>query len=93
MKIKIFYPDPNGKISFTKEELEDLLKEAYDEGFSAGKESVITIPAPLNPIYPNYPNYPQITYTDRGPVIDNTQTVWCTAKGETNAPTGPTGQN
>ena len=33
MKIKIFVPNDNGKFEFTKEELESLLKEAYDEGY------------------------------------------------------------
>ena len=33
MKIKIFVPNDNGKFEFTKEELESLIKEAYDEGY------------------------------------------------------------
>lgn len=34
MKIKVLVPNNNGKFEFTKEELEALLKEAYDEGYS-----------------------------------------------------------
>lgn len=34
MKIKVFYPNENGKIEFTKQELEKLLDEAYKEGYS-----------------------------------------------------------
>lgn len=33
MKIKVLVPNNNGKFEFTKEELESLLKEAYDEGY------------------------------------------------------------
>ena len=32
MSVKIFYPNKNGKIEFTKEELEKLLDEVYREG-------------------------------------------------------------
>lgn len=38
MKIKVFYPDRDGRISFTKEELENLLDEVYDEGYDDGKK-------------------------------------------------------
>lgn len=41
MKIKIFYPNPSGKIEFTREELEALLNEAYEEG---RRESHTTYP-------------------------------------------------
>lgn len=34
MKIKVFYPDRNGNIVFTKEELEKLLDEVYNEGYN-----------------------------------------------------------
>ncbi len=30
--VKVFITDENGRISFTKEELEKLLEEAYNEG-------------------------------------------------------------
>ena len=36
MKIKIFYPNTNGKLEFTKEELESLLNEAYNDGYRDG---------------------------------------------------------
>lgn len=36
MKIKIMYPNSKGKIELTKEELEKLLNEAYNEGYSDG---------------------------------------------------------
>lgn len=34
MKVKVFYPNENGKIELTKQELEKLLDEAYKEGYS-----------------------------------------------------------
>lgn len=37
MKIRIFYPNKNGKVEFSKEELEYELQKAYDEGFRDGK--------------------------------------------------------
>jgi hypothetical protein len=36
MKIKIMYPNNKGKIELSKEELEKLLNEAYNEGYSDG---------------------------------------------------------
>ena len=34
MRIKIFTPNKNGKIELTKEELENLLNEAYKQGWN-----------------------------------------------------------
>ena len=36
MKIKVFCPNVNGKLEFTKKELEDLLNEAYSDGYRDG---------------------------------------------------------
>ena len=36
MKIKIFCPNANGKLEFAKEELENLLNEAYNDGYRDG---------------------------------------------------------
>ena len=36
MKIKIFCPNTNGKLEFTKEGLEKLLNEAYNDGYRDG---------------------------------------------------------
>lgn len=48
MKIKVFYPDRDGRISFTKKELEDLLDEVYREGYNDGRPYTWT-----NPYYPS----------------------------------------
>lgn len=39
MKVKVFEIEKNGKISFTKNELEKLLNEVYDSGYEDGKRS------------------------------------------------------
>lgn len=39
MKIKIFYPNRDGNIEFSKKDLELLLEEAYDEGYRDGRAS------------------------------------------------------
>ena len=37
MKIKVFYPNEKGNVELTKEKLEGLLNEAYNEGYRDGK--------------------------------------------------------
>ena len=37
MKIKVFYPDPDGSIRFSKQELQALLDEVYKEGYNDAK--------------------------------------------------------
>ena len=39
MKYKILQLDANGRISFTKEELEKLLGEVYDNGYEDGRKT------------------------------------------------------
>lgn len=39
MKIKVFYPNEKGNIEITKEKLESILNEAYNEGYRDGKNS------------------------------------------------------
>lgn len=36
MKIKVFCPNTNGKLEFTKEELEKILNDAYNDGYRDG---------------------------------------------------------
>lgn len=45
MKVKVFYPDKNGKISFTKEELQALLDEVYKEGYNDARPYYWTTPS------------------------------------------------
>ena len=44
MKVKVFYPDKNGRISFTKDELQKLLDEVYQEGYNDGRPYYWTSP-------------------------------------------------
>ena len=37
MKIKVFCPNTNGKLEFTKDELEKMLNEAYQDGYRDGR--------------------------------------------------------
>lgn len=57
-KIRIFYPDKNNKLSFSKAELEKLINEVYQEGYSDGKNEwcTITYPSttPYSPLTPYY---------------------------------------
>ena len=39
MKIKVFYPNEKGNIEITKEKLESILNETYNEGYRDGKNS------------------------------------------------------
>ena len=62
MKYKIFSLDENGRISFTKEELEKLLDEVYTDGYEQGsKKYVYYYPTihtePYNPLTQPYINY------------------------------------
>ena len=38
MKIKVFNFNSNGKVEFTREELESLLNEVYNYGYKEGQE-------------------------------------------------------
>jgi len=37
MMVKVFYPNKNGKIEFTKEGIEKLLDEVYNQGYRDGQ--------------------------------------------------------
>lgn len=69
MKYKILQLDANGRISFTKEELEKLLDEVYNNGYEDGRKTCV---------YPywywkSYPTTPNIVYTDKttNPTLPN----------------------
>lgn len=38
MKVRVFYPNKDNKIEFTKKQLEELLNEVYEEGHTKGWE-------------------------------------------------------
>lgn len=92
-RYKIFTLDENNRITFTKEELESILDEAYNDGFSDGKLSgqitKITYPTNDPGSTGNNPLNPGITWT--GPTdfpctSDNSRikTTVTTARNESN---------
>ena len=42
-RVKVFSPNENGKIEFTKKEIEKLLQDIYSEGYKDGTQSKWTI--------------------------------------------------
>ena len=76
MKVKVFYPDFDGRISLTKEELENLLDEVYSEGYHDGKQ---TRPTPITWTSPSWPYgnttttpyYTTLSSTDSYSVVKN----------------------
>lgn len=55
MKIKIMYPNRDGRLEFSKNELEKLLEEAYNEGYKDGKNS-------NSYTVKDYTYYPSVSY-------------------------------
>lgn len=53
MKIKILTPNELGKFEFTKEELERLLKEAYDDGYHDGRSYISSNFSLTTPYWPS----------------------------------------
>jgi hypothetical protein len=52
MKVKVFQSNHNGKIEFTRAELEKLLNEVYTDGYNEGKSSHWTWTSPYLNITP-----------------------------------------
>lgn len=51
MKIKVFTTDQKGYITLTQKELQELLDEAYWEGYNEGNRPISTYPNRPNPYY------------------------------------------
>lgn len=51
MKIKVFTTDQKGYITLTQKELQELLNEAYWEGYHEGDRPIPTYPNRPNPYY------------------------------------------
>ena len=50
--------DENDKVDITLEKLNELLKDAYSEGYKAGRDSVPYISPLVTPTYPQSPTTP-----------------------------------
>lgn len=72
MRIKIFVPNEYGRIELTKEELEKLLNESYQQGWAD---------KPERPYYYYQTSYPYATYCSTGDTANSitTQSVSNTA--------------
>lgn len=66
-RYRIFALDENNRITFTKEELESILDEVYNDGFSDGKlaaqGTLITYPTKNPNSTPYNPMNPYVTWT------------------------------
>lgn len=51
MMVKVFTPNENGKIEFTKEELEALLNEVWRDGYSSNRQYWWSSPTVVNAPY------------------------------------------
>lgn len=71
MKPMFFYPNENDKVEFTREELEKLLKDVYEEGRADGVKVYTTTPNVIT--VPYYPVYYNTT-----PKYGSTE-IWCTS--------------
>ena len=69
MLIKYFYPNKDDKIEFTRQELEKLLNDVYEEGRAEGTKMWISNT-------PSYPSYPPIIYNEKP--FDTVPYIYCT---------------
>ena len=70
MLIKYFYPNKDDKIEFTRQELEKLINDVYEEGRAEGTRVWTG-----NPII-TMPYYPPIIYNENP--FDTTPYIYCT---------------
>ena len=84
MKVKIFYPNKDGRISFTKQELEKLLDDVYNEGHKDGYDKGYNA-RPYwywtSPYYTTVTNSTPLTYTGHEPQHDYT-VITCDAHND-----------
>ena len=81
MRIRTFYPNNQDKIEFTKEELEKLLTEVYEEGRADGYAQGYAASKPVNITYPYTPFWYSTTRTAKLPYDDNS--ITCNDNGIT----------
>lgn len=76
MKVRVFYPNKDNKIEFTKQQLEKLLDEVYEEGRAKGYDQGYAAGRPITISYPYTPYWYSTTNIE--PYItcsDNTSTL------------------
>lgn len=82
MKVRVFYPNKDGKIEFTKQQLEKLLDEVYEEGRAKGWNEGYDARRPITITYPYTPYW----YNDYTTTTTSTPNLTWTA-ATTNAST------
>ena len=71
MKVKVFESNHNGKIEFTRAELEKLLNEVYNDGYNEGKSSHWTWTSPSISTTPYYASTSTNSANKAEAVVDN----------------------
>ena len=70
MMVKVFTPNKNGKIEFTKEELEALLNEVWQDGYSSNRQYLWASPTVVNvPHLPTTITCDSITASGEPPTV------------------------
>lgn len=68
--VKVFTPNNNGKIEFTKEELEALLNEVWRDGYSSNRQYWWSSPTVVNtPYLPTTITFDSITAKGEPPTV------------------------
>lgn len=73
MKIKVFTTDQKGYITLTQKELQELLNEAYWEGYNEGNRPIPTYPNHPNPYYWTTATNGNVTLLNNPDVTNNTK--------------------
>lgn len=75
MKIKVFTTDQKGYITLTQKELQDLLNEAYWEGYHEGEKPILTYPIRPSPYYWTTATNGNVTLLNNPDVVTTTTTT------------------
>ena len=82
MKIKVFTTDQKGYITLTQKELQDLLNEAYWEGYHEGEKPIPTYPICPSPYYWTTATNGNVTLLNNPDVVTTTTTGNLSIKAE-----------
>lgn len=82
MKIKVFTTDQKGYIALTQKELQDLLNEAYWEGYHEGEKPIPTYPIRPSPYYWTTATNGNVTLLNNPDVVTTTTTGNLSIKAE-----------
>lgn len=82
MKIKVFTTDQKGYITLTQKELQDLLNEAYWEGYHEGEKPIPAYPIRPSPYYWTTATNGNVTLLNNPDVVTITTTGNLSIKAE-----------